>query len=58
MLQPMIAVDSSLGRIPRRSFFIFDFPFVSSVIMSSHEQDLSDTTFLCRCSSLGRFTEW
>jgi site-specific recombinase XerD len=45
------------GLIPRRSFFISDFPFVSSVIMSSHEQDLPDTTLLCRCLSLGRFTK-
>ena len=26
--------------------------------MSSHQQDLPDTTLLCRCLSLGRFTEW
>jgi hypothetical protein len=27
-------------------------------ITSSHEQDLSRATLLCRCLSLGRFTEW
>src|ERR1700691_6185117 len=26
--------------------------------MSSHQQDLPDTTLLCRCVSLGRFTKW
>ena len=26
--------------------------------MSSHQQDLPDTTFFCLCLSLGRFTEW
>src|SRR5579863_3361844 len=26
--------------------------------MSSHQQDLPDTTLLCRCLSLSRFTEW
>src|SRR6202041_2676762 len=48
------------GLIPRRLFFISDFPFASSVrkIMSSHQQDLPDTTLFCRCLSLGRFTEW
>ena len=27
-------------------------------IISSHEQDLTDTTLLCLCLSLSRFTEW
>src|SRR5579872_914433 len=48
------------GLIPRLSFFISDFPFVSPLrkIMSRHQQDLPDTALLCHCLSLGRFTEW
>ncbi len=38
--------------------FRFSFRVVCSQIISSHQQDLPDATFLCRCLSLGRFTEW
>ena len=48
------------GLIPRPAFFHFRFTprIFCGKVMSSHQQDLPHTTLLCRCLSLGRFTEW
>src|SRR5580658_1718365 len=43
-----------------QTLFVSDFPSESSVrkIVSSHQQNLPDTTLFCHCLSLGRFTQW
>jgi hypothetical protein len=46
--------------IPRRSFFISEFPFVRFIRkkqMSGHQQHLPGTALFCRCLSLGGSTQ-
>ena len=55
-----IATRLRSGVDSAQTFFHFRFSFrvLCSQIMSSHQQDLPDTTLFCGCLSLGRFTEW